>query len=98
MKTNERYGIESEGYEDLTIEKLAGNRISVAQTYTQRMDVMRDPEIVYEIEENGNWKPVEYQQDPGIYEHNSDGLDLGGFIEQWDENLQKQGFIEASKR
>lgn len=61
MEINENYTIESVGYEDLTIEKLADNRISVAQTYTQRMDLMRDPEIVYEIEEDGDWKPVEYQ-------------------------------------
>lgn len=98
MEINENYTIESDGYEDLTIEKLADNRISVAQTYTQRMDLMRDPEIVYEIEETGDWKPVEYQQDPGIYQHDENGLNMDGFVEQWDENLKKQGFVEASKQ
>ena len=97
MKINENYTIESDGYEDLTIEKVSGNRISVAQTYTQRMDLMRDPEIVYEIEEDGDWKPVEYQQDPGIYQHDENGLNMDGFVEQWDENLKKQGFVEASQ-
>ena len=99
MKINENYTMESDGYEDLTIEKVSGNRISVAQTYTQRMDLMRDPEIVYEIEENGDWKPVEYQQDSGIplYHHDEDGIDIDDFVNEWDENLKKQGFVEASQ-
>ena len=97
MEINEHYTIESEGYEDLTIEKIGDNRLSVAQTYTQRMDLMRDPEIVYEIEDDGNWKPVEYQQDPGIYKRDMDGLSMDGFIQTWDKNLEQQGFIEASQ-
>jgi len=97
MKINENYTIESDGYEDLTIEKVGEDRISVAQTYTQRMDLMRDPEIVYEIEDDGDWKPVEYQQDPRIYRHDEEGLDIDSFVNEWDENLKKQGFVEASQ-
>lgn len=98
MEINQNYTIESETYEDLAIEKIDDDLISVAQTYTQRMDLMRDPEIVFRIEDSGDWTPIEYQQDDmGIYQRDLSGLSLNGFVEQWDKNLENQGFVEAAQ-
>ncbi|EMA49108.1 hypothetical protein C451_19513 [Halococcus thailandensis JCM 13552] len=94
MELNESYTIQSQGYHELTIEKVGSDRLSVAHYYTQRGDLMRDPEIVFRIEENDSWTAVEYQQDDcGIYQHDKSGLDLSEFIKQWDENLGNQGFV-----
>lgn len=98
MEFNESYTVENEGYHDLTIEKIDDDLISVAHYYTQRMDLMRDPEIVFRIEESGDWTPIEYQQDDlGLYQRDLSGLSIDGFVEQWDENLEDQGFVDASR-
>jgi len=83
----------------LTIEKVREDEISVAH-YHQRGDLMRDPEIVYRIQENtGEWTPIEYRQDPGIYQRDETGLsDAEDFAETWSENLKKQGFLQAAQR
>lgn len=77
---------------DLTIEKVGDNRLSVAHYHEQRGDLMRDPEIVFEI--NGSvWLPIEYRQDPGLYQRNPAGLpDVADFAHDWSQNLKKQGF------
>ena len=83
---------------DLTIEKIRDQEISVAHYHQQRGDLMRDPEIVYRIEENGEWTPIEYRQDPGIYQRDNSGLpDVEDFAETWSENLKQQGFLEAAE-
>ena len=98
MEVGERYEIPSEPTAadmDLTIEKVRDNEISVAHYYTQRGDLMRDPEIVYRIED-GNWIPVEYTQDPGIYQRDETGLETE-FPQIWDRNLRRQGFLKAAE-
>lgn len=96
MEINESFTTPNQGYHDLTIEKIGPDRLSVAHYYTQRGDLMRDPEIVFRIEEGDSWTPIEYRQDDlGIYQRDESGLDLSGFIKQWDENLENQGFVEA---
>jgi hypothetical protein len=95
MEVNENHTIEVEGFEDLTIEKIGPNRISVAHHYVQRGDLMCDPEIVFHIDD-GVWTPVRYTQHPHTHQHDSDGLDLDGFVEQWSENLRRQGFVDAA--
>lgn len=75
--------------------------ISVAHYYEQNGDAMRDPEIVFEVTEQG-WEPVSYLQDGlGIYrEAVSDGTvspllvaDLKAFARMWDRNIVAQGFL-----
>lgn len=97
MEINESHTIQSQGYHDLTIEKISSDCLSVAHYYTQRGDLMRDPEIVFRIRENDKWMAVEYRQDDrSIHQRDESGLGLGGFVKQWDENLEKQGFVEAA--
>lgn len=91
--------IEVNGHMPLVIEKVAENRISVAHYYTQRGDLMSDPEIVFEID-GDEWIPIRYTQHPLAEEYNKNGLDKlrNGFISQWSQNLEKQGYVKAAKQ
>ena len=80
--------------------------ISVAHYYEQNGDLMRDPEIVFEITPDG-WEPVSYLQDSlGIYQEAiQDGIvlpklaaDLKAFSRMWDRNIAAQGFLECCAR
>jgi hypothetical protein len=96
MELNESHTIQSQGYHELTVEKIGSDRLSVAHYYTQRGDLMRNPEIVFRIGESDSWTAVEYRQDDcGIYQRDESGLNMSEFIKQWDENLENQGFVEA---
>lgn len=99
MSINECYRIERDGFDDLVIEKVADDRLSVAQVYTQRGDLMRDPEVVFRIDDEG-WTPVMYQHDPWQYEQDDNGLpDVRHFCEgTWNTNLRKQGFVTAAEQ
>lgn len=96
MAVNESYTIEVEGYEDLTIEKIGSNRLSVAHHYVQRGDLMCDPEIVFRVKKD-EWIPVRYTQHPRAHQHNPDGIEVEEFVTRWSENLQEQGFVDVAK-
>ena len=96
MAVNESYTIKVEGYEDLTIEKIGSNRLSVAHHYVQRGDLMSDPEIVFCIEE-AEWIPTRYTQHPHTHQHDSEGIEIEEFVTQWSENLRRQGFVDTTK-
>lgn len=92
--------ISVEGYEDLTIEKIAPNRLSVSHSYTQRGDIMRDPEIVFKVTDGEEWIAVMYQQDNiGAFQQDDSGIESATTFAHnlWDSNLQSQGFVEAAK-
>jgi hypothetical protein len=96
MKVNESHTISQEVFMDLTIEKVAEDRLSVMHSFTQNKDLMRDPEIVFDVAGN-EWTPVVYQQSPNLYREDEDGLpDVGAFADTWDTTLRKQGFVEAA--
>lgn len=96
MDVNENYTVESEGFEDLVIEKVNDDYLSVMQYYTQRGDMMRDPEIVFDVS-GDEWTAVMYRQDPTIHRRDEDGLpEATAFSEQWSENLRAQGFVGAA--
>lgn len=95
LGVNELITIENEPFMDLHIEKLGDDRLSVAHYYTQRGDLMSDPEIVFDVS-GDEWVPIEYTQHgvPGMHQHNPDGLDdIGGFVDDWSERLDKQGHV-----
>lgn len=96
MAVNESHTIEVESYEDLTIEKVGSNLIGVAHHYVQRGDLMCDPEIVFRVDD-GVWTPVRFTQHPNVHQHDPEGIELDGFVEQWSENLHRQGFVEAAE-
>lgn len=90
MDVNENYSYESDVYENFVIEKVREDVISVEQYYTQRMDRMRDPEVRFDVSDPDDWTPIEFRQDPGVYDRDEDGIDLEGFLSTWDSNLQNQ--------
>lgn len=95
---NENITLERTGYMDLTIERVRETKISVAHYHTQRGDLMRDPEIVFDFA-GDEWTPVQYTQDPRIYQYNEDGLeDIDNFATRWNQNLKNQGFVTAAKQ
>jgi len=91
MEVNENYSYDGgEAFNDLTIEKVYDDVLSVEQHYTQRMDRMSDPEVRFDVSDPDNWKPIEYTQHPAIYQRDESGLEMDDFLETWDKNLQSQ--------
>ena len=95
MEVNENYTVDVDGYDDLTIEKIGDGRLSVGHYYTQRGDLMSDPEVVFVVD-NSEWRAVRYTQHPLAHEHDEAGLDLSEFLSTWGDNLRNQGFIDAA--
>ena len=106
--------IENPGWMPLNIEYIGtGPRglpaIAVSHTYFQEGDVMRDPEIVFEISELG-WGPIEYRQDNlGLYQelvwNDENGKtmikpkavsDVKSFAKLWNKNIKDQGFVRLA--
>ncbi len=88
--------------------------ISVAHYGEQNGDLMRDPEMVFEIERNGEqikmtptyWRN-DYvgKEDFSAIEEDGQWLVISGlqhahseFAKTWDANLKAQGFVEAFRR
>ena len=94
MNVNESYTITVDGFEDLTIEKIGEGRLSVGQYYTQRGDLMSDPQVVFVVDD-AEWRSVRYTQHPLTHEHDESGLDLSDFLSTWDKNLRRQGFVNT---
>jgi len=79
----------------IVIEKTDDAELCVGHYYKQAGDVMSDPAVYFELGEN-NWTPIRYIQDPGIEREDPSGLDLDGFLEIWDQNLRRQGFVNIA--
>jgi hypothetical protein len=107
--------LEAPGFMRLVIEHIGhgprgGDLVSVAHYGEQNGDLMRDPEIVFEVV-SGEWHPVSIQQDyVGSYREavfvGEDGKvyvrpalvrDIAAFARIWDRNLKHQGFVDAAK-
>lgn len=80
----------------LVIEKTNERKLSVGHYYSQAGDLMRDPEVVFQIE-NGDWTPIRFTQDPNIQRYNSEGLNLGSFLAKWNRNLRQQGYVDTTQ-
>jgi len=93
LDINERLSYDREGYHELVIEKTGENRLSVGQYFTQRMDLMHAPEIVFDIS-GDEWIPVEYTNHetiPQVYEADESGVNgLEQLLETWNKNLKQQ--------
>jgi hypothetical protein len=107
--------LEVPGFMRLVIEHVGtgprgGELVSVAHYGEQNGDLMRDPEIVFEVSD-GEWQPVSIQQDyVGSYReavfvgedckvHVRPALvrDIQAFVRIWDRNLKHQGFVNAAE-
>ncbi|QLG62062.1 DUF6908 domain-containing protein [Halorarum salinum] len=99
MTIDDYIKLDVDGFMPLCIEKVGDSQISVAHYYVQNHDYMRDPEIVFEVLDDGNWVPIEYIQDPFTYEYDENGLiaAMAFAVNTWDKNIQEQGFVEAAR-
>ncbi|MDL0126115.1 hypothetical protein PNQ92_11940 [Halobacterium salinarum] len=79
MEVNESYTIEVDGYDDLTIEKVGEDRVSVGHYHISRGDLMSDPEVVFVVD-TGEWKAVRYTQHPLVHKYDESGLELSNFV------------------
>jgi hypothetical protein len=98
MELNDQIEVDGgAAFMDLTIEKVGEIRLSVAHYYTQRGDLMSDPQVVFDIRKD-EWVPLRFINSPHIEDFDETGLDQHtSFIEQWDENLENQGFVDRAK-
>lgn len=97
MRRGEKISVEpdSEVMMVLVIEKVGESKLSVGHYYRHSGNLMSDPEVVFDISDR-NWTPVRFVQDPDIERYNSGGLDIGNFLDIWDRNLRRQGYLESN--
>jgi len=110
--------LEVEGFMPLSVEYIGtGPRglplVSVMHYYTQHGDVMRDPDMEFEIDRQGEWHPISYRQDSlgmmqeAVFVDCDTGKvmirpklvrDLKTFMRTWSRNLAEQGFLDAARQ
>jgi hypothetical protein len=107
--------LEAPGFMRLVIEHVGigprgGALVSVAHYGELNGDLMRDPEIVFEVAD-GQWQPVSIQQDyvgsyreavfigadGKVYVRPDEVRDIAAFARIWDRNLKHQGFVDAAE-
>jgi hypothetical protein len=106
------------GYMPLSVEHIGqsaeGNRlIAISHTGEQNGDLMRDPEMVFEIHAHGMAEPLSFRNDymgmlQEVYRYDDSGKkthvnarlkqDLKSFARTWFKNLKDQGFLSTSNR
>jgi mRNA-degrading endonuclease HigB of HigAB toxin-antitoxin module len=84
----------AELYYDMSVGKPWEDQITIMQLYVQNGDIMRAPEIVFDIS-GDEWTPithVNHEVRPQVYEHDEGGLgdEVKEFIEFWEDNLRMQ--------
>ena len=107
-----------DGYMPLSVEDIGqsakGNRlIAISHTGEQNGDLMRDPEMVFEIHAHGMAEPLSFRNDymgmmQEVYRYDDAGKkthvnaslkhDLKSFASTWFTNLKDQGFLSAENR
>ena len=111
--------LEVEGFMLLSIEYIGtgGPRglplVSVMHFYEQHGDLMRDPDMEFEIDDQGVWHPISYRQDSlggmmqeAVFQDPDTGKvlirpklvrELKTFMRTWSRNLDEQGFLDAAR-
>jgi hypothetical protein len=109
--------LEVHGFMPLAIELIGvGPRglplISVLHYYEQHGDICRDPDMEFEIDQDGKWNPISYRQDSigmmqeAVFIDSGTGdvkvrpklvRELKRFARQWSDNLDEQGFLDAAR-
>ena len=56
---------------------------------------MRDPEVVFDLS-GRDWIPVRFVRDPDTDEFDPAGINVREFLEVWDRNLRRQGYVDES--
>ena len=87
------FTIKSEGFEDLHIERI-GDQLSMMHTFLQNGDVMRDPDVVFDIID-GQFVASTFEQSPFPI-RNINPSDP--FLNTWARNIRGQGFLGLEKK
>jgi putative heme degradation protein len=105
--------LDMEGFDRLCIERVTSNAVSVAHYFEMNGDVVPEPDIVFFIDEWGEWIPVEITQsmtgwtrvvefdDTGdkIMRYRADEqADIAAFAELWAQNITDQGWLTEGKK
>lgn len=94
------FEVKREGYMPLHVERLPGNKLALSYVFTQNGDLMRDPEVVFLITEQGQLVAQTIEHPP----MHLMGRDLIGplpikpsdpFLKMWADNLKAHGFLTA---
>jgi hypothetical protein len=101
--------IENDGYVPLVVEQLWGNQVSLCHYGEMNGDPIRDPEVVFLVED-GEATPVYFRNDYVGVEHATVPdlfgdvpikprlqKDLDAFAFMWFRNLQDQGFFDRAR-
>jgi len=103
LKDKKYLKLESQGFMDLILEKIANNEISLAHYYEQNGDLIPDPDITVKINFENKTAEVLSYQDCFKYDrvYQDDGKinfklkkDLNKFFIKWLEILKQQGFYK----
>lgn len=109
--------IEVKGFMPLSIEHIGtGPRgmplVSVMHYYEQHGDIMRDPDMEFEVGQDGTWYPISYRQDSmammqeAVFRDAETGevktrpklvRDLKRFMKLRNQNLHDQGFLDKAR-
>lgn len=101
MRTKGYLKLKSAGFMDLTIEKIAQNRIALTHYYELNGDLVPDPEITVKIHLDKGLAEADTYQDTYSYQeiYPEEGKvnlklkkDINSFLSQWLDNLKVQGF------
>jgi hypothetical protein len=82
------------GHDDLVMEKVGPDRLSVAHHTVRGECRVRDPEVVFRVE-GGTWVPIECTRRPSIHRYDATGIEMKTFLRQWSERLRENGFLDT---
>jgi len=94
---NEFIKLEDEILMDLVIERVRENQLAVAHTKKVNYDIIRDPEIVFDIGKEP-WLPVSYEMSGIEYKKDMEnGLELNEILSGWKINLEDCKFTDKTE-
>jgi hypothetical protein len=100
MNLGEMYEIEAGAFNDLTVEKVREDRISIAHYAEMNGDALRDPEAVFRLADDDDLVVVEFRQETGLstnVEYDEEGIEnaeIHSFLRRWANNLHDQGHVD----
>lgn len=101
------------GFDRLCIEVIAPHAVSVAHYFEANGDLVPEPDIVFFVDEWGEWLPIEITQSmtgwTRVVEFNETGdkimryrpdeqADMASFAETWAQNIIDQGWLTEGKK
>lgn len=104
MDPGELYEVPGNGdaYEDLAVEKIRPDRISLAHYHKRNGDLCRDPEAVFALTDDGELQLIRHLIQNGLAvkdDYDEDGITdpaITVAVNEWGERLHHQGHVEQA--